>query len=95
MDNKHLEIYARLAAMSAIHEATVKANPIPHLTRAARRIGELEAALSNAHSALMGLDDVQYLQPDVTSVPMSIAAVERVRNVKARDIIAAALQRRA
>jgi hypothetical protein len=49
--------FTRLLNLNALHEANVRANPIPYLERASERIYQLEKALFEAAQASAAADD--------------------------------------
>ncbi|ABQ34353.1 MAG: hypothetical protein E6614_13095 [Bradyrhizobium sp.] len=75
--------FRTLLSLDALHEANVRANPVPYLERASERIYQLEKALFEAWQAAMAATDGD----DET---VSIGKAEHARLLQCRTIVARA-----
>lgn len=75
-----------LLSLSALHEANVRANPVPYLERASERIYQLEKALFEAAQAARPEDEPHNAEP------LTIEKSEYLRLLACRDIIETALK---
>lgn len=91
LTKKHLEIYAGLRVTIAISEATIKANPLPHLTAAADRIHDLETAIRDTLTMLSGADDYDLAREIEPRLDPSVVETALIRNKKAYKRLHAAL----
>ncbi|GLH81169.1 hypothetical protein SSBR45G_60780 [Bradyrhizobium sp. SSBR45G] len=75
--------FRTLLSLDALHDANVRANPIPYLERASERIYQLEKALFEAlQAATASADD--------NGGTISIGEAEHRRLLQCRDIVARA-----
>ncbi|MGY4303112.1 hypothetical protein ACVIJ6_000355 [Bradyrhizobium sp. USDA 4369] len=75
--------FRTLLSLDALHEANVRANPIPYLERASERIYQLEKALFEAWQAAMAATDGD-------GETVSIGKAEHARLLQCRAIVARA-----
>jgi len=76
-----------LLSLSALHEANVRANPVPYLERASERIYQLEKALFEAAQAARPCEDEP---PDAEA--LTIGKREYLSLLACRDIVETALK---
>lgn len=74
--------FRKLLRLDALHEANVRANPLPYLERASHRIDQLEAVLFEAVTVLKPASGET---PSAETVEVSKAEYERL--LKCRSII--------
>lgn len=91
MDSEHRDKFARLLALSKIHEARVKANPLPFLNELAAQIHNLRTAVDEAMYELSGASSFDIARDEFPIAPPSIVETATIRNRKAHDILAKAI----
>ncbi|CCE06185.1 conserved hypothetical protein [Bradyrhizobium sp. STM 3843] len=75
--------FRKLLSLDALHEANVRANPVPYLERASERIYQLEKALFDALQAAT-------LQADDSADTITVSKADYQRLLNCRAIVAAA-----
>ncbi|OYX65961.1 MAG: hypothetical protein B7Y95_23940 [Rhizobiales bacterium 32-66-11] len=81
-----------LLSLSALHEANVRANPVPYLERASERIYQLEKALFEAAQAARPCEDEGGGKDRREVEPVTIEKSEYLRLLACRDIVETALK---
>lgn len=72
--------FGRLLGLDALHEANIRANPLPYLERASERIYQLEKLLFEAAQAAAPPDSAL---PSPETIVVSKAEYERLLNCRA------------
>lgn len=78
--------FRKLLSLDALHEANVRANPLPYLERASERIFQLEAALFDADQAARPPAD-----GPAAAEPVTVDRAEYQRLLRCRSIVEAAV----
>ncbi|MEP9366594.1 hypothetical protein [Xanthobacter sp. VNH20] len=81
-----------LLSLSALHEANVRANPVPYLERASERIYQLEKVLFEAALAARPDGDEPSEDGPNTAESVTIEKSEYLRLLACRDIVETALK---
>ncbi len=87
MNEKHRKMYARLHTVAKLSEARLRADPIPHLDRAAKRIYELEKAIEEALILLSGAVTYDIAREIAPRMDPSLVETITVRNTRAYECL--------
>ncbi|HAD32183.1 MAG TPA: hypothetical protein DCE77_11460 [Methylophaga sp.] len=87
MDEKHLNIFARLTAVAAIKEAQIKSDPIRYLSVAADEVLRYRKILEDVETALMGLDSFDWIIENTTIEPRDFQGEDKLRVKMALEIL--------
>lgn len=82
-----LDKFSRLMARCAIHEAQIRADPVPFIQKADDLNYKLHRAIEESIAALQGLDDFDICQTDFPDIPMGVVETALSRNDKAIKIL--------
>lgn len=81
------EKFARLMALSKIHEAQIKANPIPFLNAVVAENAALREGIEYALTMLAGFDNFDLAQEIAPLIQPSMVETAVARNMKAASLL--------